>query len=143
MNKNEGLIGVGEDALLQLTNKLRINSLHPRELTTRLWYVVCALRGPDSGDELLKNHFTGPIRAWVSRDWNIAIGSTTSSKVLTLTELVALKEEATKIVADMEFQLKLNDNKDPNHHYLGHICLALNVIIEFERNKAEHEKVTS
>ena len=127
-------VGIGENALLQLTNRLRINALNSRELTTRLWYVVCALRGPDSNDNVLKSKFTGPIRAWVSKDWNLAIGSTTNSKVFSLLEFVALREEVDKLINAMELK-KLRYPRQPSPHYLEHVGLALNVIISFERHQ--------
>ena len=136
------LIGVGEDALRQLTNKLRIDKIDSREVTTRLWYVVCALRGPDSDDHELKVKYTGPIRAWVSQDWNLAIGSTTHSKVLTLMEFTILREEVIKRLEYADYDTLRSDKKVLDAHYLSHIRLALNVIINYERYRA-HEKVTS
>ena len=128
---------VGEDALLNLINEVRSNTASIRSHDHDLWYVVCVLRGPDSGDSVLKDKFTVPIRAWVSRDWNHAIGSTTSSKILSLSEFVDLREEATKKAQDLEMNPPLSAPKHPDHHYLDHIRLALNVIITIETNKEQ------
>jgi len=125
---------IGEDALLHLISEVYTNAESLRSHDHGLWYIICALRGPDNNDNQLKIKYTGPIRAWVSQDWNNAIGSVTNSKVFTLQEFRNLRDELSNLINCGEYSYGLED-KVENNHYLCHIRLALDVIIAIETNK--------
>lgn len=93
-----------------------------------LWNILSALRGPDTGSHETKQKFTGPIRAWISPEWNTAAGSSTHANIPGILELRALLSST----RDYAFGRTPNDCE---HHYLMHICTALELMIDIEDAK--------
>ena len=129
---------VGVDALVELMNQVTDyrNSLssddHDKDVNSDLWKILSALRGPDGGTDELKDKYTGPIRAWVSQEWNGNIGSTTNSDVLTLSEFLDLKSQLWNEQDNYSFH---DMSSKAFEHYTGHIMQALDAIIRIERFK--------
>ena len=80
------------DRVMTYRNPQYINEF-PVEISKDLWYILTALRGPDGGSDELKDKYTGPIRAWLSRDWSQYAGSNTPPNTLTLEELRDLRRQ--------------------------------------------------
>ncbi len=130
----------GIDALTNLIDQVKTcsDSLSPNEdqyneANFDLWKILSALRGPDGGNEELKATYTGPIRAWISQEWNVNIGSTTKSKVFTVSEFQDLKAKLASEPLDSTGYRGMNPSAF--NHYIGHIMQALEAIIRIEHFK--------
>jgi len=127
---------VGVDALVNLMNKVtdynnsRFHGDHDRDINFDLWKILSALRGPDGGSDELKDKYTGPIRAWVSQEWNKSVGSITDSKVLTLSEFQDLKDKIETEQLDGDGYKGMSGKAF--NHYVAHVSQALDVIIKIE-----------
>ena len=128
----------GVEALNSLINQVVTyrssitHSKYDKDVNFDLWSILSALRGPDGGSEGLKDKYTGPIRAWISQEWNNNIGSTTRSNVLTLSEFRDLRN---MVWNEQDDSITNGMNEKAFDHYTGHIMQALDAIIRIERFK--------
>ena len=130
---------ISVDALTNLIDKVvtyrssPTNDRDDRDVDFDLWSILLALRGPDGGNGKLKDTYTGPIRAWVSKEWNKSVGSSTNSKVLTLSEFLDLNTQLVSEPLDSTGYSGMTPSAF--NHYINHIRQALNLIIKVERFK--------
>ena len=134
---------VGINALQRLIGRVSKGTEFDRPY--ELWNVLSALRGPDikggqgchvhNMDQVddFKDKYTGPIRAWISPEWNRRVSSTTTNNIPTLNELLQLRQD---VIND-----RSNIDNDALNHYLSHIKNALDVMIKVEEiEKLDKEK---